>query len=596
MVTGATPERDGDGGPSDAERQRDSRLMRFAYRAITANLWLRTAILTIISVVLVVISFKLNVFTHPDIWSFLASGLGIGLLVGAVGTALVQSIIMSSPETFRKLIEEFHSESEALSHSRAAEQLDLIRTVTAEGLRSLEVQTSQLLAEMHRHDMRSIAPGDKALEEAGVTAFYPNAADAMASMTTSLRDPRITTIRLMGLSLSDWLGTKSTSHGSDVPLNLLETVLRGGGVPSQSRPVKLQVLLLDPYCAAARLLLHRSREPDIEGRIRRFKDETEGGVEVINRLQNELARHKNRSSVEVRYYRTIPSFFALTTDTGCFTRPYYAALDTSQSSVPVWQYRSDSVTYRAAEDHFDSIWRYASLDAESILKENSYGTDKGISEAGIYNIYTDLDSAQARIIWLLEDARRRVWMQGISLVHHAGTAIIDHIAEVVHKPEVDTRFLILDPDCDEAYRKSYRDYLLDEAARSNRMLSFDQYRADRSLHENSAVYRNIRYTTQIFAGIIGSVKSSSASLLHYTCAPTSYVLIADDRVLVEQFHYGKPPLAIDSAGTRLQLAREMPLVELRRPRPGLFEAHRRFDPLEVMTDHYEHVFDHFSHP
>jgi hypothetical protein len=76
--------------------------------------------------------------------------------------------------------------------------------------------------------------------------------------------------------------------------------------------------------------------------------------------------------------------------------------------------------------------------------------------------------------------------------------------------------------------------------------SFDEYHANKDLHEGSAVYKNIRYATQILAGIIGTKQPASARLRHYTCAPTSYILVAD--------------------------------------------------PLAVITDHFSSVFVVFSHP
>jgi hypothetical protein len=571
----AQPESD---GQSADREQRDFRLIRFAYRAITADLWLRTGILTIVSTALIAVSFRLGVISHPGIWSFLASQLGTGLLVGAVGAALFQSIIMSSPDKFRKLMDDLRAEARNASNGHTSTQLELIKSATTEGMRSLEGQVSQLRADLQRHDMRSVVPGDEALDAAGVAALYPVGDDAMTGMMASLKDPRVMSVRLMGLSLSDWFGTRRLSYGSELPIQLLEEVLCGGAAPRHPGPMRLQVLLLDPHCAAAQLLLRKRAERDADGRPSRFEEETARSARRFIRLQETLGRFKNGNSVEVRFYRAIPSSFMLITDVGSFVRPYYAALDTSRTGVPVLEYRCDSMTHAAARDHFDSIWQYASLKPESILAENSHGTDEGTSRAGMENIYTDLRGTQDRITWLLDHARDRVWMQGISLVHHVGTELIDYVAKVVHKNGVDTRFLILDPDCEEAYRKSYRDYLLDHASNGSRLLSFEQYKSDRSLHEKSAVYRNIMYTTQIFSGIISGASPGSARLHHYTCAPTSYVLIADDYAMVEQFHYGKSPSAIDSAGTRLQLAREMPLVELRRPQSKLYRTQRNFDP------------------
>ena len=583
--------------PSGQDRQRDSRFLRMAYRLVTANLWLRTAIMAIFSVALIVASFQWHVITRPNIWSYLAAQLGTGLLVVAVGAALVQSFIMSSPETLRKLMNELGAESRVTSHEQITIQLNEIKGATTVGLRSLESQVSQLVADMQRHDFRSSMPEDRALHQAGIAAFYDNVDDSMASIMSSLKDPRVTTIRLLGLSLADWFRRTRTTSGTEMPIHILEATLRGErSTTERSRPVNLEVLLLDPRCAAARLLMSKQREPDIYEKRGRFYRDTERTARHLIRLGEEVARLANGGTVEVRFYRIAPSFFALSTDVGSFVRPYYVGLDTGQADIPYWQYGSDSRTHSAVSGHFEAIWRYASIKAEEALSENAYGTDQGISEAGIANVYTDLKDAEDRITWLISNATDRVWMQGISLVHHVSAPLIDSVTDLVRKKNVDVRFLILDPNCEEAYRKSFRDYVLDrEGDETKPLFSFEEYCANRSLHEESAVYRNIRYATQILTGILGGRMSGPASLRHYTCAPTSYVLIADNRALVEQFHYGKAPLATDSSGTRLQLAREMPLIELERPQSGLYEAHPYFDPLSVMVDHFGHVFERYSH-
>jgi hypothetical protein len=574
----------------------DSRVLLIVYRLVTASLWLRTAVLTIFSVILIVGAFHWHVITRPNVWSYLAAQLGTGLLVVAVGAALVQGFIMSAPETWRKLVNQLRSESRETSQGHISKQLDAINKAMTEGIRALETQVSQLAADMERHNLHTLVPDDGAIHAAGVVGVYPAGNDAANDMMACLRDPRTTSIRLLGLSLADWFGARRKTYDTGLPVHLLDSLLRAEpSTASRSRPLSVRILLLDPRCAAARLLVHGGGEPDAGERLSRLHNDAERTARYLIRLRDEVAVLGNGNSVEVRFYRVLPSLFALSTDVGSFVRPYFAGLDTSRSLAATWQYGDDSAIHQATCGHFDAVWHHASVTAEAVLKEKSDGTDRGLSEAGICNIYTDLKDAQERIDWLISNAKDRVWLQGVSLVHHVGTPLIDTLSDLARKDTVDARFLILDPDCEEAYRKSYRDYLLD-IEQQDATPSFDEYHANKDLHKESAVYKNIRYTTQILTGIIGTKQPGSARLRHYTCAPTSYVLIADNHALVEQFHYGKSPSATGSARTRLNLAREMPLVELEHPLPNLYEVRRDFDPLAVMTDHFSRVFDAFSHP
>ena len=165
---------------------------------------------------------------------------------------------------------------------------------------------------------------------------------------------------------------------------------------------------------------------------------------------------------------------------------------------------------------------------------------------------------------------------------------------LLRSPSVDTRLLILDPNSDQAYLKSYRDYLHDEDW-SAHGVEYDKYRLDKSLHKQSPIYEQLQYSIRRLTVMSAKAGAGHFQLRHYACAPTSYVLIADDHALVEQFHYGKPVTASDSIQAHLQLAREMPLIEYRSPESALFESRPGLDPYAVIEDHFRHVFDHFGH-
>ena len=94
--------------------------------------------------------------------------------------------------------------------------------------------------------------------------------------------------------------------------------------------------------------------------------------------------------------------------------------------------------------------------------------------------------------------------------------------------------------------------------------------------------------------LIGEGGVAHCQLRYYTCAPTSYILIGDDRALVEQYHYGKARQRADSRITQLHLTEEMPLVEYQHPQSTLFAPKQGMDPLAVIEDHFRHVFDYLA--
>lgn len=278
-------------------------------------------------------------------------------------------------------------------------------------------------------------------------------------------------------------------------------------------------------------------------------------------------------------------------------RSYYhglAADPQAVESAAVWHFSASSAACAAACRHFDTIWATDSAPCEELLLHKALGTDQGIGECGILSIYTDRDRAQERITWLITHARRRVWIQGVSLSHHLGPPIQDALLRLLRAPSVDTRVLILDPDCDQAIRKSYRDYLLDQDGST--AIDYETYIRHPDLHRTSQIHARLQQSIQGFASISARAPACNFQVRAYACAPTSYILIADDHALIEQFHYGKPVDAGDSIQAQLQLAREMPLIEYGQPGSRLFEPRHGLNPLAVIEDHFTEVYDHFGSP
>jgi hypothetical protein len=144
-----------------------------------------------VSVALIVVAFDWHVTSRPSIPAFLAAQLGAGLLVGAVGAALVQGFIMSAPQTWRKLVDELRSDTREASQHEVAGRLAALNDLTGEGIRAMEARLSGLVADLDAHDRRSRRAADEALSRAGVVNFYPARDEAMADVKAVLGDPRV---------------------------------------------------------------------------------------------------------------------------------------------------------------------------------------------------------------------------------------------------------------------------------------------------------------------------------------------------------------------------------------------------------------------
>jgi len=579
----------------DGRRSRESQILKVAYRLVTANLWLRTAILAGVSVALIVLAFHWHV-TSPrsGVLAFLAAQLGTGLLVVAVGAALVQGFIMSAPQAWRKLLDELRFDAHADGQGNVADKVTALENLTGDGIRTIEARLAGLAADLETHDRRTRNIAEDVFSQAGVDRLYSVREDATADIAAALRDPRVSEIRVLGVGLSDWFRGRRNASGIDPLGRLLERLVLGeeSGV-RRGKAVSVQVLLLDPGSAAARLLTH-GVDNQRDERLKSLRRDVLATADQLRLLGDQVTGRGNGNSLEVRLYRASPAFFAFSTDVGSFVRPYYAGWSSGPSPAPMFYYADTSSAHKAVRQHFNAIWQNSSVRAEELLVEKAYGVDQGISASEICNIYTDLAHAQERISWLVDNATRRVWIQGVSLVHHLSPPLEKSIHDLFGRPSVDARLLILDPECEQAYFKSFRDYLLDRDAQADN-LDYQTYLSQKSLHRESAVYTNIMHSTRRLQSMTGTRGADRFQLRHYICAPTSYILIADDHALVEQFHYGKPPSATDSTQAQLQLAREMPLVEYWHPQSPSSSSRSELDPVSVIEDHFSQVYYHFSH-
>jgi hypothetical protein len=559
--------------PAEA-RPSDSRIFRIGYSLVRTDLWLRTAVLVGVSVVLIVLAFQWHVMSRPTIASFLAAQLGTGLLVGAVGAALVQAFVMSAPQTMRELVDE-------------------LRTRPREA--TVEDRLAELTAELRAYELHSRA--SDALVRMGVVDIFRSPEDVAAKISAVLADPAVTEIRLLGLSLNTLFGGRRYARGPDWPDQRLERLLLGEEPGHADRTgIRVRVLLVDPDCLSLRLLTH-GPAGDSGLELGRLTDEIHYVANRLNKLSKDVARRRNGNSLQVRFYRAVPPFFLFAARQGVFTRSYYhgiAADPHAAEPAAVWHFSAESAAHRATCRHFDAIWDTDSVPCEEFLSHKAIGTDQGIGEGGILNIYTSQESAQQRISWLISHAKRRVWIQGVSLSHHLSQPLERDMLELLQKHSVETRVLILDPDSDQAVRKSYRDYLLDQEGGT--VIDYDTYAQDRYLHNASQFYGRLRHSAQRLEGMSAKATAGNFQVRQYACAPTSYILIADDHALIEQFHYGKPVGAGGSIKAQLQLAREMPLIEYGRPGSDLFAPEPWLDPLAVIEDHFSQVFEHFGSP
>jgi hypothetical protein len=361
----------------------------------------------------------------------------------------------------------------------------------------------------------------------------------------------------------------------------------------------IKVLIIDPRCFGALLRSYgETQEPDqLSGRLDRDVEATAEELGKLVRAARAMAGSAHRVEFDFRLYRLAPTTFMCATDKVSYVQPYY-----------FWPRRQFDVTlpllrlegtplHKAMTDHFDRVWRTASIDGPAWADAKEVGIDKGALEAGTVNVFTMRGSGYDRMCWLINNAQERVWLQGISLKSFFEWGdLYAALCRALDKG-VDVRILLLDPDSEQARYRSYREHgFTDHCER--RYATYADYLRNERCHTESTLVHDTKNTIKKISGSLAPKGVVSKTRL-YSSAPSCFVLLVDDEVLVEQYHYGKavpPEFRPQNQSVPPILGKDMSLVEYsKKPSPVVTTDESRH-PHDLLMDHFNFVYGHCSVP
>jgi hypothetical protein len=522
------------------------------------------------------------------------------LFAAALGAYLTSRLI-----TFPEPLPEFFLALTAAMAVHLLDRLWLFRD-TVESLDQLRKQivynvasdAKQLIGQLDAHTTEaldkiliSIQKSIKSLEAmkyTGLLRVYANREEATDDICEDITFQQNEKIRLIGISLNDFVLRKNPRLGN-AWRTLQEYVEKG---ISEHRKLDIKILIIDPICFGAQL---RSKG---EERLRgahagRLYNDVAAAVDELLRLQD--ACKQDRVTFECKLYRLPPMLFLCMTDSGCYAQQYYfwsSRLD--NISFPILRFQNirapdgANSIHAELEQHFDWIWEQASVGLAEYRNQSSIGADRGIAQVGITNVFTDANEALGRIEYLLINAKRRVSIQGISLhsfFMRSNPRLYKMISRLMLNDQVDLELLYLDPACEQAMIRGYREW------------SFDNVDTPREtyfkpgVHERSALFSDTNAATATLEAMVRGIATIKPTdwkprlkAGFYKTAPHCFLLRVDDAVLIEQYHYGKLP--DDFHGARVILGKDLPLVEYRKEPASVFE-HTKKLPFSLLESHFE---------
>ncbi|MDY0357735.1 MAG: hypothetical protein RBR19_17765 [Sedimentisphaerales bacterium] len=432
-----------------------------------------------------------------------------------------------------------------------------------------------------------------AMHQADIVHFYKNRMEASTEIKTALEDTHVTEIKIIGISLNDF--TRDEQRELQQAWKTIETYVSTGQPPKEADRLDVKVLLIDPMSEGALL---RSKAEGCEDRVSRLQEDV--GIAISDLYALERQSKNEKVTFEAKVYRTAPILYLVWTPCTAFVQQYYfrPRHRDVNVSIPVAQYSNkpccDTHPHSIHEElrfHFDWIWDNASVSLKKYVDEHCMGIGAAVNEAGITNIYYDSDLSRQRILHLIRQPdNKRLWIKGISLRSFFRWGdLFDALTTVARRPDIDLRILLINPDSEQANMRSFREF-----AMTGSPMTFDGF--DDDARRDQRLYKDTVESINQVRGFLQECRQREEKVEMrvklFRSATEAFLLITDDSVLVEQYHYGKIGPGLDGETSRKILGGDVPLIEYsRREKSG---DNILKDPYRIFSDHFEFVFDHYA--
>lgn len=425
----------------------------------------------------------------------------------------------------------------------------------------------------------------EAMQQSELSRVYSDRSEASQDIFESIKSPQNQKVRLIGVSLNDFILRKDPNLGN------AWTFLRER-VEKDDALMDIKLLVIDPLCFGAQLRSKgEERLGDPPGRL---SHDLNIVIDAFLRLERSC-KQKN-VKFECRVYRLPPILFLCLTDAECYAQQYYFWSTRDDSiSFPVLRFQSTRAStgptiHAELDQHFNWIWEQASIELSEYRNSWSLGADRSIAEVGIVNVFSEQAVALKRIQSLLERAKQRVSIQGISLhsfFMRSNPELYQVISSLIMNDNVDVELLLLDPECEQAVIRGYREWSFDNAGAPRERYSADGGNA----HRRSLLFMDTQSAKSTLERMVRDIAERKppgwAPRLKagfYKSAPHCFMLRVDDLVLIEQYHYGKLPDR--EHGARVILGKDLPLIEYTKSPASVFE-HTKKLPFALLESHFD---------
>lgn len=566
----------------------EKRIIELLKRYFGSKVIIAALFVMFIGIALILISFGKTIIN----WHFFVLlEIGKALLITALITLPVRWFLIKQSEQISKEENEIIINNIVKNFNELRRQIEISFAEHDDKVTETIKKHDELMKdELFRHDkcvqseIKSITHSSSsliALSDVNASRIYDKRNKASEDILTAIQSGDIDRIQLIGISLNDITRDENTDFHKI--WKTLLGILEGRYEIRHNSKLKIQMLIIDPASEGAYL---RASAEETEGAPSRLYRDVWGSMEKFYSTKKKVTEFVE---FDVKLYRLPPILFMIRTNNVSFVQQYYFRPSHETTvSIPVLKYhRSDTsneiTVHDELENHFNWIWDSASISLEEYIEGYSRGTFRACINANISNIFLEerireiQDKNRSRIgrlKHLIGKTKKRLWIKGITLTSYFSleSELYKVILKVCKQSDIDVRILLLDPECRQAKIRSFREYLLRHHDAD--LDSFDQTKreGERLYREANVTLDNIKY------GLIPYLSEESKKNIQvgvYSSAPEAFLLLTDDYVLVEQYHYGQ---IVADTGV---LGRNVPLVEYEKQGDGIYN---------IFEDHYNYVF------
>ncbi len=552
--------------------------------ALTSRvLWLGAVILAMLAAVLIWLG---KVYTAKW-WAPITIGFGVNFFTGAVGAALFEILIRRPQRERREGITRSDITAVKAAVDAAGHDIGVLRQHLSEISIFVEKQSKAAT-----------------LEELQIAQMFPTRRLAAVPMHQAVLQTELSEVRILGITLGDFL---SSSPGS-AWWQLRRYCMGEVPLPAATESLSIKILVCDPKSLGAHLV-NVTNTDSVSSAASRDEDEQsslEAEFDYVHARLRPFLNHqegRDRISVELRVCRELPASFIFSANRTTFVQPHvlqpHRAIE--GLNLPVMKYEPASPISAAIVHQFDLLWKYAAASPAHLISGKPVRISGGAARTGIVEVYTSANLARSQLERLLRSAKERVMIQGISNVPIIRAELNEAFIEAARRPGVSVKVLILDPRSTAAKQKTFARYqsIGDQRA----AVGWEAYRsapaARDAAHQSSDIYINIRLALDWFERSAREVNAATPGKVQVKLCGSveAFMMIVDDYVLFEPYHFGDEFNLSFPTQTPLQLAGNMPLIEFHTPQPAPFlprHGSNISSPLEVCVSHFDRVFDCFS--